>query len=122
MSNEIAYVSIIDKNLYLISQEQKVEIRNGAELLVKEGDVVPAESSIARFDPFSEPIIAEFSGIVRYHDIILGTTLKEEINEDTGNIEKKITEYTLETLQPRIVLADNDENELATYYLPAGHT
>ncbi|MCP5514075.1 MAG: DNA-directed RNA polymerase subunit beta' [Spirochaetales bacterium] len=120
LSDEIAYVAIIDKNLYLISQEQKVEIRNGAELLVKEGDVVPAESSIARFDPFSEPIIAEFSGVVRYHDIILGTTLKEEINEDTGNIEKKITEYTLETLQPRIVLADNDDNELATYYLPGG--
>ncbi len=120
LSNDIAYVAIIDKNLYLISQEQKVEIRNGAELLVKEGDVVPAESSIARFDPFSEPIIAEFSGVVRYHDIILGTTLKEEINEDTGNIEKKITEYTLETLQPRIVLADNEGNELATYYLPGG--
>ena len=77
-----------------------------------------SETSIARFDPFSEPIIAEYSGVVRYHDIILGTTLKEEINEDTGNIEKKITEYTLETLQPRIVVENEQGEELAVYYLP----
>ncbi|MDX9800556.1 MAG: DNA-directed RNA polymerase subunit beta' [Spirochaetia bacterium] len=120
LSKDIAYVAITDKYIYLISQEQKVEIRNGAELLVKEGDVVPSEVSIAMFDPFSEPIIAEFSGVVSYHDIILGTTLKEEINEDTGNIEKKITDYTIETLQPRIVMSDNEGNELAAYYLPGG--
>ena len=117
-AKEIAYVIIRDNHLYLVSQEQRIDIRNGAELLVNEGDVVPAETSIARFDPFSEPIIAEYSGVVRYHDIILGTTLKEEINEDTGNIEKKITEYTLETLQPRIVVENEQGEELAVYYLP----
>ncbi len=119
-ATENAYAVIKGRTLYLVAQEQKVEIRNGAELLVKVGDIVPAEESIATFDPFSEPIISEFDGTLHFEDIVLGTTLKEELNEDTGNIEKKITEFTLETLQPRVIVKSSSGEELATYYLPGG--
>ncbi|MCF7943030.1 MAG: DNA-directed RNA polymerase subunit beta' [Spirochaetia bacterium] len=118
VSQEIAYVKVYKKLLILISQEQKIEVRNGSELFVHEEQIVEAGETIAAFDPFSEPIIAEQDGIVRFVDIMLGTTLKEEINEETGNVEKKITEFTLETLQPRIEIQDSDGNELATYFLP----
>ncbi len=118
LSEEIAYVRIQGEQLHLVTQPQRLDIRNGSTLLVSEGDVVPAGESIATFDPFSEPIIAEQDGIIRFADILLGTTLKEEINEDTGNIEKKITEYTLETLQPRLLITDEEGNEKAVYYLP----
>jgi len=116
-AQEIAYVRRTKEQLLLIAQAQRVEVRNGAELLVHSGEVVPAEETLAYFDPFSEPIIAEVSGQAVFEDIILGTTLKEEINEDTGKIEKKITDFTLETLQPRIVIRDG-KKELANYYLP----
>ncbi|MBT3272211.1 MAG: DNA-directed RNA polymerase subunit beta', partial [Spirochaetales bacterium] len=89
VSSEIAYIALSKKEVLLIAQEQKVEVRSGAELMVHKGDIVDKEESIAIFDPFSEPIIAEVSGKIRFVDIVLGTTLKEEINEDTGNIEKK---------------------------------
>ena len=118
LAEEIAYVLKKEKKLHLITQDQQIVIRNGAEVLVKEGSLVAAEETIAYFDPFSEPIIAEASGQVVFEDIILGTTLKEEINEDTGKIEKKITEFTLETLQPRISLMDSKGQEKAGYYLP----
>jgi DNA-directed RNA polymerase subunit beta' len=95
-----------------------VDVRNGSELLVKVGTIIEPEETIAFFDPFSEPIIAEKDGTIKFEDIILGTTLKEEINEDTGKIEKKITEFTLETLQPRLVIYDKNGNELAKYFLP----
>ena len=117
-AEEIGYVHRGEDALLLIAQAQRVDVRNGAELRVKEGGQVPAEETIAYFDPFSEPIIAESSGRVVFEDILLGTTLKEEINEDTGKIEKKITEYTVETLQPRIVIHDEEGNVQATYYLP----
>jgi len=117
-ADQNAYAVIRDKTLLLIAQDQKVEIRNGAELLVKEGEIVDAEKPLASFDPFSEPIISEYEGTVKFEDIVLGTTLKEEINEDTGNIEKKITEYSLESLQPRILIVDDEGEELAVYYLP----
>ncbi|MCK5201378.1 MAG: DNA-directed RNA polymerase subunit beta', partial [Spirochaetales bacterium] len=115
---EIGFVYLKDDKIVLIAQDQKLDIRNGAELLVKEGDLVPANNSITTFDPFSEPIIAEYDGTVRFEDIVLGMTLKEEINMDTGNTEKKINEVSLETLQPRIVLMDEEGNDLATYFLP----
>jgi DNA-directed RNA polymerase subunit beta' len=86
----------------------------------KKGDVVEAEKTIATFDPFSDPIIAEISGIVKYEDIIPGTTLKEEIDEETGNVEKRITEFQLESKQPRIFITDVDGNELSSYFLPSG--
>ncbi len=113
-----AYCVIKDQLLLLVSQDQTLEIRSGAEIVVSEGDVVAAEEAIALFDPFSEPIIAEVAGTVRFKDIVQGTTLKEEVNEDTGNIEKKITEFTLESLQPRIIIEGADGSELAIYYLP----
>jgi DNA-directed RNA polymerase subunit beta' len=88
--------------------------------VVKKGDVVGAETTIATFDPFSDPIIAEASGIIKYEDIIPGTTLKEEIDEETGNTEKRITEFQLESKQPRIFIVDDDGSELGSYFLPGG--
>ncbi len=117
-SSDIAYVLKKPKMLLLVAQDQQVEIRNGSELIVKSGDIVRAEETMAFFDPFSEPIISEVDGEVHFEDILLGTTLKEEINEDTGKIEKKVTEYTLESLQPRIILMDAEGKEKAAYYLP----
>ncbi|MDR2485969.1 MAG: DNA-directed RNA polymerase subunit beta' [Treponema sp.] len=119
-SPEIAYAMILNNYLYLIGQDQKIEIRNGSEFVVKKGEVVGAEKTIATFDPFSDPIIAEISGIVKYEDIILGTTLKEEIDEETGNIEKRITEFQLESKQPRIFITDENGAELTSYFLPGG--
>ncbi len=117
-SQDIAYVMKKDKKLLLIAQDQKVEIRNGSVLLTEKGEIVAAEETIAFFDPFSEPIIAEVEGTARFEDILLGTTLKEELNEDTGKIEKKVMEYSLESLQPRIIIEDSEGNDLANYYLP----
>jgi DNA-directed RNA polymerase subunit beta' len=118
VAEEIAYVHRTKESLLLIAQSQRVDIRNGSELMVREGQIVAAEESIAYFDPFSEPIIAELAGTAVFEDIVLGTTLKEEINEDTGKIEKKITDYTVETLQPRIVIHDGKGEAIATYHLP----
>ncbi|MDR1306293.1 MAG: DNA-directed RNA polymerase subunit beta', partial [Treponema sp.] len=127
LSPEIAYAMVLDgqgrsktRSLFLIGPDQKIEIRNGSDFVVKKGDVVEAEKTIATFDPFSDPIIAEVGGIVKYEDIIPGTTLKEEIDEETGNIEKRITEFQLESKQPRIFITDDDGNELASYFLPGG--
>jgi DNA-directed RNA polymerase subunit beta' len=124
LSSEIAYAMILEsgksRHLYLIGPDQKVEIRNGSEFMVKAGDVAEKEKTIATFDPFSDPIIAEADGIVKYEDIITGTTLKEEIDEETGNIEKRITDFQLESKQPRIIIADKDDEQVASYFLPGG--
>ncbi|MFP3043249.1 DNA-directed RNA polymerase subunit beta' [Treponema primitia] len=125
LSPEIAFALIQEapgggRSLYLIGQDQKIEIRNGSDFLVKKGEVVDTEKTIATFDPFSDPIIAEASGYVNYEDILPGTTLKEELDEETGNTEKRITEYQLESKQPRIFITDEEGAEVASYFLPGG--
>ena len=116
-ATEIGYVHHVDRRVLITAQPRRVDIRNGSELMVGTEQIVPEDETMAYFDPFAEPIIAEVTGTVRFDDIVLGTTLREEINEDTGKIEKKITEFSAETLQPRIVVETDDGDE-AVYYLP----
>ena len=117
-ADDNAYAVIQGKKLYLVAQEQRLDIRNGAELHVKEGQVLEAEETIASFDPFSEPIISEYAGTIRFEDIVKNTTLKEETNEETGNTENKIVEHPVENMQPRLVIADDDGNDVFTYAVP----
>ncbi|HRW25344.1 MAG TPA: DNA-directed RNA polymerase subunit beta' [Spirochaetia bacterium] len=127
-ATDISYAKVVETakgapaKLLSIAQEARVEVRNGSEIVVSVGEVVPAGNALAIFDPFSDPIISEYDGYVRYEDIIPGSTLKEEINEDTGNVEKKIAEFGTErdAKQPRIVIADEAGNEIFTYLLPGG--
>ncbi|MGP1455280.1 MAG: DNA-directed RNA polymerase subunit beta' [Treponema sp.] len=116
-----AFVSIKGNTLYLTAPEQKTEIRNGSTMVVKKGDYVPALEPIATFDPFNEPILAEQDGFVRFEDIIPGSTLAEEINSETGVVERHITEMKADMqLQPRVFISDESGNALGFYYLPGG--
>ncbi len=118
-SNQIGIAKLIGDRLLILAQEQRMDIRNGSELKVAAGDYVAENATIVVFDPFSEPIIAEFDGVIDFIDIKLGTTLKEEVNVETGSIEKKITDHISETLQPRISIMGEGKEPLATYFLPA---
>ena len=114
----IGYVKIMEDRVLILAQERKVEIRNGSTLLVSEGMLTVENQVLATFDPFTDPIIAEQDGKLRFTDILLDVTMREEINEDTGNTERKIADLGNETLQPRIEIVDENENILGTYYLP----
>jgi len=120
LASDIAYVALRDGKIYLVAQDQRLEIRNGSEMVIKAGDYVAAQQTIATFDPFSEPIIAEFNGYVHYEEIIPGSTLSEELDEETGKIEKRINEFQLDTKQPRIHITDESGNTIGSYYLPGG--
>ena len=117
---EAAHIIIRDKKMYLATSDLKIEIKNGSTVTVAPGDFIEAGQTLATFDPFSDPIIAEVSGYVHYEDIIPGSTLSEDLDEETGNVEKRITDLHLDTKQPRILITDEAGNELGSYYLPGG--
>lgn len=113
----------IDKNKFLIvSHKHHCEIKNGSTVEIKVGDYVKAGTPIATFDPFADPIFAEQDGFVRFDDIILGATLFEETDEETGNVEKRIGDLQFEKKQPRIFISDESGNPLGddSYFLPSG--
>jgi DNA-directed RNA polymerase subunit beta' len=122
-SEENGTVRIHESKVYLIGHSTSQVVKAGSELLVKKGDYLEPKTPLVTFDPFSEPVIAEEGGFSHFVDIKLGTTLAEEVNEETGNIEKKITEHSLESLQPRIEITSQEHGKgevLAVYLLPGG--
>lgn len=122
VAGQLGFARVIGNNIYIVSPEARQDVKPGSELLITMNSFVPENSPIVQFDPFSEPIIAESDGYVHFADIKLGTTLQEEVNEETGNVEKKITEYNLETLQPRIIITSekNGGGEDSPGYLLPG--
>ena len=122
-SEENGTVRIYESKVYLIGHSTTQVVKAGSELLVGSGDYLEPKTPLVTFDPFSEPVIAEEGGFSHFVDIKLGTTLVEEVNEETGNIEKKITEHSLESLQPRIEITSEEHGKgdiLAVYLLPGG--
>ena len=122
LSENIAIAEVRDNIIYLTGQEQTIEIRNGSEVVVKENDVIKAGETVGTFDPFADPILAEYDGFVRFEDILPGTTLKEEADEETGVIEKRISDAHFDKMQPRIFISDESGNPVGedSYFLPGG--
>ncbi|MBD3824260.1 MAG: DNA-directed RNA polymerase subunit beta', partial [Epsilonproteobacteria bacterium] len=73
---------------------------------------------IAEWDPYSNPVISEANGVVRYEDIIVGTTASEQLDELTGKTRLMINDHIPAEYKPTIVLATED-GELLRYSISA---
>ena len=103
-------VKIEGKKLYVLSSSERLNARTGAELKVTGSQYVPAGQAIITFDPFAEPIISEFEGIVKFVDLTEGTTLVKEVNEETGTIGYRVTDHVIESAEPALLIVDADGN------------
>jgi multiple sugar transport system permease protein len=65
-------------------------------------------------------VTANASGTVRYLDLNMGKTLKEEKNKKTGALEKIAVKGFTESLQPRITILDDAGEAAANYNLTDG--
>ncbi len=63
---------------------------------------------IAEWDPYSNPIISEANGTVKFEDIIIGTTATEQVDELTGKTRLMINDHIPAEYKPTIVLATED--------------
>jgi DNA-directed RNA polymerase subunit beta' len=81
---------------------------------VKKGDV------ICEWDPYNAVIISESAGTIKFADIEKGVTYREEIDEQTGFMEKVISETRSRKLIPTIAIVDGKGKELKHYTLPVG--
>lgn len=121
-SNVNGFAMLNDKKLFLVTYDHKCEIKEGSLVDIQLGEYVAAGRAIASFDPFADPILSEQEGYVRYDDIILGSTLAEEVDEETGVVEKRITDLQMEKRQPRVYISDESGNPISddSYFLPSG--
>ncbi|SBR52213.1 MULTISPECIES: DNA-directed RNA polymerase subunit beta' [unclassified Halomonas] len=56
----------------------------GAELSVRDGDVVDAGTIVAKWDPHTHPIVAEVEGKAQFIDLDEGVTMHRTVDEMTG--------------------------------------
>lgn len=91
----------------------------GAEIKVKDGDLVAKGDMIYEWDPYNASIIAEFTGTVRFKDLILNTTYREVNDEQTGHITKVVIDSRDKTKTPQIEIIDNLGEVLKSYNIPS---
>lgn len=97
-----------------------MNIPYGAHLTVANGQKVAKGDRICTWDPYNAVIISEFSGKVKFENIIENITFKEESDEQTGHKEKVIIESKDKTKIPSIVVTDKKGNVLKEYNIPVG--
>lgn len=74
-------ISVFDTNNHEV---EKYPVVYGAKIMFKEGDTVESGATVAEWDPYTHPIIAEVSGYIKLHDMIEGTTITRQVDEMTG--------------------------------------
>ncbi|MFW6159901.1 MAG: DNA-directed RNA polymerase subunit beta' [Acidobacteriota bacterium] len=121
--NRNANISIVD---HRDREVEHYQVPYGAQIMVKDGEEVKAREEFAEWDPFNTYILTEESGIVRFHDVVLGLTMEEIQDEFTGLITQVITDPKDDKLQPRIEIIDrkltDEEGKpvvLRRYFLPS---
>ena len=92
----------------------------GAQLYVKDGELIQRGQRICDWDPFNAVIISEFTGIARFESIEEGVTYRLERDDQTGFAEKVIIESRNRRKIPVIMIVSPDGEELKNYTLPVG--
>ena len=108
---------------------EEYDLLYGAKLLVREGEKVETNQTLAEWDPHSLPILSEADGVAEYGDIIEGVSMRTQVDEVTGFSSMVITDSRDKTARPRIVVKGPDgevaltgEDHPARYFLPADAT
>jgi hypothetical protein len=106
------FAVIVDENnreaaRHYISRGSVVKIDD--EATVQRGDLLSAPETsaqvvVAEWDPYSEPIIAEQSGTLKFEDIIPGVTAIEQFDEVTGDTRLELNEHIPAAYKPAIIL------------------
>ncbi len=114
--NRNGSVSINDKDgreleLYPIPQGAFLRFADGGAL--SKGDI------FVKWDPYTSPILTEVNGFVKFEDIKQGQTTREEINSNTGTMERVLVEHKSE-FHPQIIITDERHEVLGIYPLPIG--
>ncbi|RNC69374.1 MAG: DNA-directed RNA polymerase subunit beta' [Desulfuromonadales bacterium] len=104
-------------------EREKYGIVYGAKIRVAPDHVVKPGDTLAEWDPYTMPILTEFSGRIKFGDIVEGVTMEEQLDEVTGLSRKVIVESRDADKRPRIAIKDSDAGAGSTigrYFLPVG--
>jgi DNA-directed RNA polymerase subunit beta' len=91
--------------------------------MVEDGQAVKKEDTVFTWDPYSNPIIADVEGTVRFVDLVEDESLAEELDELTGLRQRVVIEDREKKLHPHIEIWQNKggkEKRVRDFILPVG--
>ena len=112
-NGELSIVDDEDREL------ERHRIPQGAVISKEDSQAVAKEEVFVRWDPYTTPILTEFGGKVRFEDVKAGITMREEIDEATGLMNRVIVEHKGD-YHPQVVIETERGELLAVYGLPVG--
>jgi DNA-directed RNA polymerase subunit beta' len=125
--NRNAEIAVLDEQG---RERERHKVNYGAQILVKEGEMVEPATILAEWDAYTIPILSEVGGIIKFGDIIEGATMQEKVDGVTGKTSKVIVPTPSgQQLSPRISIKGEKGNKtlklpnseaLARYSLPVG--
>ncbi|MDH4044127.1 MAG: DNA-directed RNA polymerase subunit beta', partial [Gemmatimonadota bacterium] len=96
----------------------------GATLAVEDGVEVKRTDLLFEWDPYTNPIITDVAGTVRFVDIVDDETVREELDEITGLRQRVVIEDREKRLHPHIEVVQTTkggkERKVRDYVIPAG--
>ncbi len=130
--NELRIVQLEDGNNIVLNKNGSVsilaedgrELENhtvviGSVISVSDAGKVRKGDTFVQWDPYNVPILSEKAGKVKFHDIIEGVTMKQEMDEQTQQEAMVIIEHK-EDLHPQIIISDENDEPVANYPIPSG--
>ncbi len=92
-------------------QIKKYDIPYGSELLVSENSMVKKGQPLYNHDPYNSVILTDIPGTVKFVDLINKVTIKQIADDQTGHVQKVVTESKEKSLTPSIVIVDKNGKE-----------
>ena len=130
--NDLRVVQLEDGNNIVLNKNGTISIHGddgrelenhtvviGAVISIKDGATVKKGDTFVQWDPYNVPILSEKAGKIKFHDIIEGVTMKQEMDETTGQEAMVIIDHK-EDLHPQIIISDDSGEVVANYPIPSG--
>ncbi|ABV92018.1 DNA-directed RNA polymerase, beta' subunit [Dinoroseobacter shibae DFL 12 = DSM 16493] len=112
---------VMGRNMQLLivdgegAERASFKLGYGTKVHVAEGDKVGRGDKLFEWDPYTLPIIAEKSGVVRFADLVSGISVREETDDATGMTQKIVSDWRAapkgSDLKPEVLIADPETGE-----------
>jgi DNA-directed RNA polymerase subunit beta' len=119
-------IIVLNRNGEMFIEDEEGRVRSrynvpfAARLLVKDGQKVDKETELFEWDPYSNYILADKTGTIRFDDIIENVTFREELDESTGLRQRVIVEQREKMRHPKIYIQSDAGKSLVNYSIPTG--
>jgi len=109
-----------DKNAGIAA---RLQVPLGAILMVEDGQEVRRDQVIFTWDPYTNPIIADVEGTIRFVDLVEDESVSEELDELTGLRQRVVIEDREKKLHPHIEIwqaKGGKEKRVRDFVIPVG--